>query len=66
MSWEGSNALVWNMERLRTAAEAAGIGLWSWNVDTDEIAMDARSHALWGVPRDGPFTFLITRKLQPV
>ena len=57
MSWEGSDALVWNAERLRTAAEAAGIGLWSWNVDTDEIAMDAHSHTLWGVPRDDPFTF---------
>lgn len=52
-----SDALVWNAERLRSAAEAAGIGLWSWNVDTDAIAMDARSHTLWGVPRDGPFTF---------
>jgi two-component sensor histidine kinase len=51
-------APVWDTERLRVAADAAGIGLWSWNVDTDEIAMDERGHALWGVPRgDGPFTF---------
>jgi hypothetical protein len=60
MSWQGSDALVWDAERLRIAADAAdaaGIGLWSWNVDTDEIAMDERAHALWGVPRDGPFTF---------
>ena len=52
MSWEGSDAPVWDAERLRTAADAAGVGLWSWNVDTDEIAMDDRSHALWGVPRE--------------
>jgi two-component sensor histidine kinase len=57
MSWEGSDALIWDAERLRTASDAAGIGLWSWNVDTDEIALDDRAHALWGVPRDGPFTF---------
>jgi two-component sensor histidine kinase len=57
MSWEGSDALIWDAERLRIAADAAGIGLWSWNVDTDEIAMDERAHTLWGVPRDGPFTF---------
>jgi two-component sensor histidine kinase len=57
MSWEGSDALIWDAERLRIAADAAGIGLWSWNVDTDEIAMDERGHALWGVPRDGPCTF---------
>ncbi len=57
MSWEGSGAPVWDAERLRTAADAAGLGLWSWNVDTDEIAMDDRGHALWGLPRDGLLTF---------
>jgi two-component sensor histidine kinase len=57
MSWEGSDALIWDAERLRVAADAAGIGLWSWNVDTDEIAMDERGHALWGVPRGGVLTF---------
>jgi hypothetical protein len=48
MSWEGSEALVWDAVRLRIAADAAGIGLWPWDVHTDEIAMDERSHALWG------------------
>jgi two-component sensor histidine kinase len=57
MSWAGSDALIWDAERLRVAADAAGIGLWSWNVDTDEIAMDERGHALWGVPRGGVLTF---------
>ncbi len=57
MSWQGSGAPVWDAERLRIAADAAGVGLWSWNVDTDEIAMDDRGHALWGAPRDGPLTF---------
>ena len=53
MSWAGSDALVWDVERLRIATDAAGIALWSWNVDTDEIAMDERAHGLWGVPRSG-------------
>ncbi len=57
MSWEGSDAPVWDAARLRTAADAAGVGLWSWNVDTDEIALDERGRAFWGVPRDGPLTF---------
>ena len=57
MSWEGSEAPVWDAGRLRTAADAAGVGLWSWNVDTNEIAMDDRGYALWGVPRNGPITF---------
>ena len=42
-SWEGSDAPVWDAERSRTAA---GVGLWSWNVDTDEVAFDALPAAL--------------------
>ncbi len=57
MSWEGSSALIWDAERLRIATDAAGVALWSWNVDTDEIALDERAHGLWGVPRNGSVTF---------
>ena len=57
MSWEGSGALVWDAKRLRIATKAAGVALWSWNVDTNEVAMDSRAHDLWGVPKDGPATF---------
>jgi two-component sensor histidine kinase len=48
---------VWNARHLRIAADAAGVALWSWNVDTDEITMDERGFILWGVPRQGPVTF---------
>jgi two-component sensor histidine kinase len=54
---EGSSDLVWDVVRLRIATDAAGVGLWSWNVDTDEIALDERSHRMWGVPGSGPLTF---------
>ena len=57
MSWEGSGAQVWDAKRLRIATDAAGVALWSWNIDTDEIAFDERAHALWCVPRNGPVTF---------
>ena len=57
MSWEGSSALVWDAERLRIATDAAGVALWSWNVDTDEIALDERAHGLWGAPRSRRLTF---------
>jgi len=57
LSWDGSSALIWDAERLRIATDAAGVALWSWNVDTDEIAMDERAHGLWGVPRNGSTTF---------
>ncbi len=66
MSWEGSSALVWDARRLRTATDAAGVALWSWNVDDDEIALDERSHCLWGVPRDGPVTFdALSARIHP-
>ena len=48
---------MWDVERLRSATEAAGIALWSWNVDTDEITMDDRAHELWGVASNRPVTF---------
>ena len=57
MSWEGSSALVWDAERLRIATDAAGVALWSWNVDTGELALDERAHGLWDVPKDRPVTF---------
>lgn len=57
MPWDGSGALVWGAEHLRIAADAAGMALWSWNIDTNEIALDERAHKLWGVPRNGLVTF---------
>ena len=57
MSGKGSGALVWNAQRLRTATDAAGVALWSWNVDTDEIALDERACRLWKVPVDEQVTF---------
>lgn len=50
--------IEWNAQRLRMAADAAGVALWAWDVDSDEIDMDERSHQLWGVTRDdGVVTF---------
>ena len=58
MPWQGANALVWDAERLRIATDAAGVALWSWDMDTGEVAMDERAHSLWGVPRcERPVTF---------
>ena len=47
---------MWDAKRLRIATDAAGVALWSWNVDSDTILMDERAHGLWGVPM-GPVTF---------
>ncbi len=41
---------VWDAGHLRLAIAAAGVALWSWNVDTNRFTMDARAFDLWGVP----------------
>jgi len=43
---------VWREQHLRAATLAAGVALWSWNVDTDAIAMDEIAYDLWDVPKD--------------
>lgn len=42
---------VWREQHLRAATRAAGVALWSWNVDTDAIAMDEMAYDLWDVPK---------------
>jgi len=55
-SAQAEDSSEWDANRLRIATDAAGVALWSWNVDTDQIDMDARAHSLWGVPA-GTMTF---------
>ena len=43
--------LLWEPKNLVRAIEAAGVTLWSWNVDTDALAMDDGAYDLWGIPR---------------
>ena len=57
MPWEGADAGVWSAERLRTATDAAGVALWSWNIDSNDLSMDDRGYGLWGVTKDSPLTF---------
>ena len=42
--------LLWEPENLVRSIQAAGVTLWSWNVDTDALAMDDHAYDLWGVP----------------
>ena len=48
---------TWDTEHLRLAIEAAGVALWSWNIDSDLLAMDGRAFDLWDVPRSASVTF---------
>jgi two-component sensor histidine kinase len=56
LSVEPSNP-EWDIKHLRLATDAAGVALWSWNVDTDEINMDDRGFDLWGEPKRAKITF---------
>src|SRR5664279_1676506 len=47
---EKSKLPVWDTGHLRLAIAAAGVALWSWNVDTNRFTMDERAFELWGVP----------------
>lgn len=49
--------LLWEHKNLVRAIEAAGITLWSWNVDTDALAMDDAAYDLWGLPRSATVCF---------
>ncbi|WP_174298404.1 sensor histidine kinase [Sphingomonas bacterium] len=63
---DASDAFVWSAERLRSATDAADIALWSWNVDTDEVALDERGYMLWGVERRSGLTFSdLSKQIHP-
>ena len=39
----------WGVSDLRHAIQAAGVALWSWDVETDRITMDAHGFHLWDI-----------------
>lgn len=48
---------LWEPNNLRRALQAAGVSLWSWNVDTDAFAMDEQGFIHWGLPHSTTVTF---------
>ncbi len=61
-----ADAPEWGYEELRRAIDAAGVALWSWNVDTDELAMDPQGYVLWDVSPGHPLTFeRLSEKIHP-
>lgn len=57
MSSDSTAAHPWPIDHLRLAVEAAGVALWSWNVDTDAFTMDERGFELWALPWSRTVTF---------
>jgi len=56
----------WGYEELRRAIDAAGVSLWSWNVDTDALVMDSRGYDLWDISSRRPLTFeRLSEKIHP-
>ena len=58
---------AWDEKHLRAANHAAGVALWSWNVDTDAITMDERAYDLWEVSKDEQnITFeILSKNIHP-
>ncbi|MDP8913304.1 MAG: PAS domain-containing protein [Pseudomonadota bacterium] len=57
MSSASQQSHRWQSNDLRRAIEAAGIALWTWNVDDDSFTMDERGFELWGLPWKDRVTF---------
>ena len=56
----------WDHADLRRAINAAGVALWSWNVDTDALLMDPRGYELWDVPPSQEVSFgKLSEKIHP-
>ena len=65
-SEQSAKTSQWGVVDLRRATEAAGVALWSWNVDTDRITMDERGFRLWDMGAQGEITFEdLSSKIHP-
>ncbi len=48
---------TWPSSELLHGFEAAGLSLWTWNVDDDSFTMDERGFRLWGLDWKEDLTF---------
>lgn len=51
------STVMWDEQHLRLGITAAGIALWSWNVETDRLRMDEIGHGLWAISPETEVTF---------
>ncbi|MEQ7154445.1 sensor histidine kinase [Brevundimonas aurifodinae] len=57
MSNTQESAPSWDARDLQRGLQAAGVALWSWNVDDDTFAMDEAAFSLWGMEFRPSVTF---------
>src|SRR6185295_6001643 len=60
---DASDALRESERRLRLAVEAAGIGIWDWNLVTNEMVWSEQAKAIAGLRPDAPVTYEMVRDL---
>lgn len=57
---------LWEVGNLRLALHAAGVALWSWNVEKDHFSMDEQAFRLWELPQRDHVTFEdLSRHIHP-
>lgn len=57
---------IFCIEAVAAALKAAGVAIWSWNVETDVITMDERGFNIWGVSKTEEATFSgLSRFIHP-
>lgn len=67
MSPNSSSFHEWPITHLRRGVEAAGVALWSWNVDDDSFTMDERGFELWGLHWKDSLTFEdLSERIHPL
>ncbi|WP_324134632.1 sensor histidine kinase [Bosea sp. (in: a-proteobacteria)] len=47
----------WTPDSLRRAIQAAGVALWSWNIEKDTFVMDEQGFAMWAVDETTELVF---------
>lgn len=66
MKSESTSPPSWGHAALRAAVDAAGVALWSWNIDSNNLAMDPHGYVLWDVPLGQKLTFeRLSEKIHP-
>lgn len=66
MAASEANEPEWGHDELQRAIDAAGVALWAWNVDTDQLVMDRKGFDLWDVPQGRAVTFeQLSEKIHP-
>ncbi len=66
MTPKKSSTREWGHADLRRAVDAAGVALWAWDVETDDLEMDPRGYELWDVPPDQLLSFeKLSEKIHP-